>query len=385
MIPMVKAIGLASALSLVGFLGLSWANAADDIAILDVDMKAHLAESLDQSTYQLDDLRLPPDENFTQILLTSFETGRDGHTLIQLRDGDRAATIPYFPVYGNLYVARSIIQELDLRYYNFADVTPDKRPDMPDMSHLVATTPQDDIDPILEIIDILDGFGWEAFKGNCYKNRFPDENAHVVCPETLVFDPKGDMTRRAVIESYIALAQEAYENDDIQILDAVGRPVLGAWIGHDGTLIRAEIHARTDFSVPADTPWPERTFNLELNLNFHSQYAAIRSNRLGDCFPAFEQPRRQYTPTHAQVIFEELYTALGPPELRGDLIADAVRQERIAWGLERLSDDASRSNDYYATRAWDRHFTTPRDPGGAMPGRLKVCDLVPALEAQAGK
>ena len=384
MIHKAKTIAVTIGILLAGVVGFAWANTTRDIPVLDVDLKTHLAENLDKSTYALDDLFLSPNDTYAQILLTSFMNERDGYTLIRLRDGEETATIPYFPIYGDLYVSGSIVQEFDLRYYNFAAVTPDKRPDMTDMSNAVATTPQEDIAPILEIIDLLDGFEWIPFKGHCYKNRFPDVKVTTPCPHQAIFDPAGNISRRDIVETYIDQTTDAYTSDNIQALEIIGQPVLGAWIQPDGTLVRAELTTHTDLSIPSDTPWSDRKFNLELHMNFQSQYAAIRANQVGECFSNLETPKRQYTPTQSQVVFEGLYAALGPPEFGGDLLVDPVRQERLAWGLERLVDEPFSYAGYHSTRAWDRHYTQPREAGGAMKGLLSICNLVEELETRAG-
>lgn len=185
------------------------------LPVPEIDMKAHLADAVEASSDDLGELRLNPGDTFRQILLTAFENGRGGHYLMRLRDGAHAVTIPYFPIYGNLFVTGSLLPELDLRFDSFDAVTGDKRPQMAGpggMSDAVATRPEDGIAPI----------------------------------------------------------------------------------------------------------------------------------------------------------------------------TDPVRQERLAWGLERLPDTAFSSSTYFTSRAWDRHFTQPREPGGRMAGKLVICDQVSVLEQGAG-
>ena len=156
----------------------------------------------------------------------------------------------------------------------------------------------------------------------------------------------------------------------------------------DGTLVRATVFDRRDASGGGGgVTLDQQDFNLALHINIQSQYAALQASALSRCFRAedgFSRYPRTYTPEQAGEVFSALYDALGPPGLGEELITDPLRQERFAWGLERLPDTTFSHTTYFTSRAWDRHFTLPREPGGRMVGQLMICDQLSALEQAAG-
>ena len=199
------------------------------LPVLEIDMKTHLADAMAASTYDLEGVRINPGDPYQQITLTAFRNGRDGHYLLRLRDGAQVATIPYFPIYGNLFVSGSLLQELDLRFYNFDQVTGNKRPDMAGrggMNDAVATRPEDDIAPIAAIYRQLDSFGWARFQGHCFHNRFPDSEP-AACPEKLRFDPASGQTLENLLTRYIAEVRQASAAQDYARLDRIKGAVLG--------------------------------------------------------------------------------------------------------------------------------------------------------------
>jgi hypothetical protein len=381
--------GLGVTLAVTGWLLLAQASPAET-AVLEVDLAEHLATSLDRSTYDLSGSRLMNGEP-TQFLLWGYQSGQPPFEA-RLRDGDKVLTFPVLPMGGNLYVQGSLVEALDLTFYNFADARPDQRADFwsgsDPIGDRVTTAPEDDLTYILDSYDRVAAQGWQSFPGACFHNRIPGEGTFE-CPERFVHDPATGRPDQ-MLTDYVAQVRAARAADDHDALDQLGPAVLGGWWLEDGTVLRLTVSHRTEADLDG-SPISEKPFNLELVVTANSLISALKALAVRQCYskglgggPRGTSEVRSYTPEAARLVYGGLYDALGAPQLGDALIAQPVEQETFARGVLRLPESEFDSSTYFTARAWDRHYDQPREPGGAMRGRLTLCDLVPELEAEAG-